>query len=143
MSLRAFSTDVEHMRHRYAAFESDYVEDEVNWVARGAVTRVRNGGHCGSSWAHATVAAIEGAHFINGGELHELSVQQLIDCDFYNYGCNGGFMPSSFEYAETNPLMYERDYPEARRTDRTCHYIEEEGVVGVTRYINVIPNNVD
>ena len=49
-------------------------------------------------------------------------------------------MPSVFEYAETSPLMQEKDYPEARMTDRYCHYMEHEGIVGVTRYINVMPN---
>jgi len=75
MGLKASATDVEQMRYRYANFDTDYVDIELNWVERGAVTEVRDGGHCGSCWAHAAVAALEGAHFIHTGELIELSTQ--------------------------------------------------------------------
>ena len=61
------------MSHRYAKFETDYSDSDVDWVERGAVTNVRDSGHCGSSWAHAAISAVEGAHFIATDELIELS----------------------------------------------------------------------
>ena len=30
--LRAHSSDIEHMRHHYAKFESDYVDKTIDWV---------------------------------------------------------------------------------------------------------------
>ena len=73
MGLKASAVDIERMRHRYASFETDFVDEDINWVERDAVTHVRDVGYCGSCWAHAAVAAIEGAHFIEKGELLELS----------------------------------------------------------------------
>lgn len=73
MGLRAHSKDIEKMRNRYARFETDFHDVELNWVERGAVTHVRDQGHCGSCWAHAAIAAIEGAHYIATDELVELS----------------------------------------------------------------------
>ena len=73
MGLQASAVDIERMRHRYASFETDFVDKNINWVERGAVTQVRDVGYCGSCWAHSAVAAIEGAHYIEKGELLQLS----------------------------------------------------------------------
>jgi cathepsin L len=64
--------------------------DEVNWIALGGVTPVKNQGSCGSCWAFSTTGALEGALFINTGELTPLSEQNLLDCDHKDLGCNGG-----------------------------------------------------
>jgi len=42
MGLNGSATDIAHMRNRYANFETDFLDDEVDWVERGAVTDVRN-----------------------------------------------------------------------------------------------------
>lgn len=45
---------------------------------------------CGGCWAFTVVGAVESACAIKGQPLEALSVQQVIDCSYSNYGCNGG-----------------------------------------------------
>jgi len=54
---------------------------EVDWRTKGAVNPVQNQGQCGSCWAFSSTAALEGAHFLNSGNLLKLSESQFVDCD--------------------------------------------------------------
>jgi len=83
---------------------------------------------------------MEGAHFVATKKLVSLSEQQLVDCSSANYGCNGGSMDLAFQYAETNPLETEAEYPYVAATD-SCSYNAKNGVVKVTSYIDVPAND--
>lgn len=85
--------------------------DSVDWVEKGAVTPVKNQGQCGSCWSFSATGALEGAYFVKTGKLVSFSEQNLVSCDKSDNGCGGGFMPSAFEFAETNGLCSEQDYP--------------------------------
>jgi KDEL-tailed cysteine endopeptidase len=97
------------------AIESLKIPAKIDWVARGAVTRVRDQMDCGSCWAFAAIAAIEGANYITRKRTDELSEQQIVDCvngkKFDSDGCNGGFMHEAFEYTKNNDLCTHEDYP--------------------------------
>jgi hypothetical protein len=61
------------------------------------ITFVKDQGQCGSCWAFATLEYIEG-QIQNGNSL---SPQQLVDCDNYDNGCNGGDFDTAINYIQS------------------------------------------
>jgi C1A family cysteine protease len=97
------------------------IADTVDWVKKGAVTRVKNQGQCGSCWAFGTIGAVEGAHFVKHGELLNFSVQELVDCCHESCdGCDGGFQNHALHWLESHKLCKATAYPYTAK-DGTCH----------------------
>ena len=94
-----------------------------DWVAEGAVTAVKNQDYCGGCWAFSAAGAMEGAYQIAGHELTNLSVQDLISCDYYSKwtpyfmenesssGCMGGQMSYAFDYIQAHGITAEGNNP--------------------------------
>jgi cathepsin L len=78
--------------------------NDIDWRQRGAVNPVRNQGQCGSCWAFAAVAALEGATKVGKGNLPVLSEQHLVDCSGSagNHGCGGGLPSNALNWASRN-----------------------------------------
>lgn len=111
----------------------------LNWVTRGAVTPVQNQGECGSDWAFAAVANIEGVNFVKNGQLTALSVEEIIDCDTLDNGCNGGFMQTAFEWLlqkQGGNIMTAATWPYTAGASN-CSYVFKTVGATVTSYENI------
>jgi len=71
---------------------------EFDWRSHGVVTGVYNQGQCGSCWAFSTTEQIESMWARAGHGLHNLAMQQLVDCDHWSHGCGGGNPPDAYAY---------------------------------------------
>ncbi len=67
----------------------DYDMSVIGWHA---------GPNCGSCYAFSAVENIESVWAIAGHNLTMLSVQQVVDCDTFDDGCNGGDVNNAFKY---------------------------------------------
>lgn len=93
----------------------------VDW--RGYMNPVRDQGQCGSCWAFASIATLEGRYAIqHGGSKVALSEQQLVDCagSVGCQGCGGGWASKALQWIQSNGGSVSRSaYPYTAR-DGSC-----------------------
>jgi C1A family cysteine protease len=116
----------------------DQVPEEVNWVAKGAVTTPGQQGSCGACYTFSSTAALEGLHYINTGELVALSQQQALDCAPGNLGCTGGWPEKVLAYLAKSGAMSKADYPYTGRKG-SCR--RGNSVASISGFKFVEPNN--
>lgn len=137
------SNTMAERKQNEAKYPEQFLAAHVDWREQGAVTSVKNQGHCGSCWTFATAGAMESAHFQATGELINLAESQWVDCDTHtgNQGCNGGDVQLAYQYAQAHPIQLLETYPYVPE-DGTCKYDESLGQVKVTEWHNVRTESV-
>lgn len=109
----------------------------VDWTAEGMITPVKdqhvNGSKCGCCFAFSGVAGIEAANALyTGGDLVTLSEQQIVDCDAYDWGCDGGSFVDVMRYTIDNGgLVPDAEWPYAAK-ETVCHRRRERKRAAVT-----------
>jgi C1A family cysteine protease len=105
-----------------------------DWNSCGVITGVYDQGQCGSCWAFSATETIESYFALDGGSLTQLSMQQIVDCDTSDGGCNGGEPTTAYQYVEQagglDPLS---DYPYTGEGG-SCQFNNQEVVATVTNY---------
>jgi len=93
-----------------------------DWRNEGKITPVYNQGQCGGCWAFSATENIESMWAIAGHTLTQLSMQQIIDCDTGDSGCNGGWPYNADQYViGAGGLEPYADYPFTGVTG-SCHF---------------------
>jgi len=122
------------------------IADSVDWTTKGATTKVKNQGGCGSCWAFAGTESIESCGFLGSGKLVTLAPQEFVDCVPNpqkcggSGGCEGATPDLLFDYAKTAGAVLEADYP-YQAADHACRISGKKIAVKVGGYVDVANND--
>jgi len=108
----------------------------LDWRTKGAVTPVKDQGQCGSCWAFSATEGVESGWFLCGHKLVSLSPQQVVSCDPNDDGCNGGDLPTAFQYIQSAGLESEAAYPYTSGSgdDGRCKYDQSKVVANINGF---------
>ena len=91
--------------------KSSFLPEQTHIDWKGSMSEVRDQGDCGSCWAFATAAAIEGNYNLKYNQTYIFAPQDLIDCDTNDKACDGGSPKNAMSWIAKNGLSLESDYP--------------------------------
>jgi len=114
----------------------------LDWTTKGFTKAVDNQGQCGSCWAFAGGAAIDGAFKIQKALTTSQSQEELVDCtsDLGNYGCDGGFIDTPFQHVNIKGVTSNSVYPYTASTGvaGTCQTAKIGSTTKLSSYVQVL-----
>jgi len=96
---------------------------EVDWVAAGKVSSVKNQGGCGSCAAFSVIGSVESCYMIKGDMANDLSEQHILDCAYNHFvndesgswgafGCDGAWPNAYMDWLQQGEYNQEETaYP--------------------------------
>ncbi|KAJ0171290.1 hypothetical protein K1T71_012840 [Dendrolimus kikuchii] len=119
---------------------------EYDLRLEGLISPVKNQAHCGSCWAFAATAVLEGALALkNGGRDLDLSEQSIVDCawDYGNRGCRGGKMDKAFKYVMDKGIPTDREYGSYLGMEGVCHISNTSKQYQISGFARITPRNIN
>jgi C1A family cysteine protease len=113
-----------------------------DWNNCGVITPVYNQGQCGSCWAFSATETIESYFALDGGQLTQLSMEQIVDCDTSgeDQGCNGGFPTGAYQYVESAgglDTLSSYPYTAGEGESGSCQFSQSNVAATVTNYQSI------
>jgi hypothetical protein len=90
--------------------DCDSLPEQFDLRDLNVVGPTRDQGQCGSCWAFSQTQSLESANAANGGQLYDLSEQELVSCDTAQSGCEGGLL-NGFGYQIQHGQSLLKDFP--------------------------------
>merc|ERR1719265_214289 len=121
-----------------SAFAVNDVPENFDWTNVDGVdftSPIRNQGSCGSCWIFAAAGSLQDRVKVmtDGATDEVLSHSEILDCDLYGQGCDGGLPYLAYAYVQDHGLMTEADYP-YKAKDRKCKADASKKFVSATDY---------
>jgi len=126
----------------FQARENLVLNPYFDWRVNGGTTPAKNQGSCGSCWAFAAVGQLEGHLRIYDGRIEDLSEQQIIDCNTWGAGCNGGWVGAAYEIFQNPGAVRESCIPYQAADGFPCKQ-DQCQVIGRISGHQYIPNNIN
>jgi C1A family cysteine protease len=112
-----------------------------DWTDCGCDTGIYNQGACGDCWAFSATETIESYYCLyGGGSLTNLAMEQIVDCDPNDDGCNGGWPYRAYEYVQScGGLETLNDYPytAGNGVSGQCQFDQSLAVATVTGWSSI------
>ena len=120
------------------------IPSSLNWRDLGGITSVKNQAQCGSCWAFAATAEMEAYVKIYYGVDLDLSEQQVVSCNPYGAGCDGGWATAAYYIFQQRGAVLENCHPylQADPPQAPCEEADYKKYAWITGY-NYISNDVN
>lgn len=118
------------------------IPEAIDWREKGAVTSVKNQGHCNVCWAYSSCGALEAAHFLKTGDLIPLSAQNVLDCAYEDEDeCYIGTYRTAYDYIKRNKgIDTAKSYPYIEKKGQ-CKYNPKNSAATVRGHIRIACGN--